>query len=272
MIKFIKASDLHIDFGGGAVNWKKYGEEADILVVAGDTANAAGTAGKYLRAIAKHFRLVLVVDGNHEHYANGNQRRTVEEARQSFRNSLPENVILLSPDPDQHKLGRREGDYRFIGCNGWYSMDALGDPEENKILWKRHMNDCRWIGFDRIAQPDPRELARRDAEHLMECLDWMAVHEPEVKAIVITHTAPCRESITWKPEDPHWDRMNSFYMNRFMEEVFDRHAERISVWTHGHTHRRRDVDYRGVRVVVNPRGYPFPPENPGWTPINVEVD
>lgn len=263
-MKICVTSDLHVNHPQPPINWP----EADVLVIAGDTSNTIGDDLKLARRVSKIYNHVVITDGNHTHYANEPQKRTVEDTLLSLRKQLPENVHLLG-----HGNPRVDIDgVHFVGCNGWYSFDMLGDPIENRLLWKSFMNDNRWIGFDKIEQMQPWDRASHDAELMRATLQEIADEEigQIAKPIVaITHTAPHRDMVLWT-DDPRWNRSNSFYVNSHMQTVLESDVgQRVTYWANGHTHHGSERTIGKVVCVCNPRGYPS--ENPGWKPLVLPI-
>lgn len=260
-MKLAIVSDLHSDFGhDNRIVWP----EADVLVIAGDTGNNIGAVDKFLKKskAADFYPRVLMVDGNHEHYCNSNQRRTVDEALDKLRNLLPSNVELLTSDGDYLEVGP----YTFLGCNGWYTGDFIDDFHNNETFWKSSMNDHRCI-FSGITQPSPFEMAKRDSCYLEGMLQVCL--EEGRNIVVVTHTSPSRHMCRNKWEDAAWQRANGFYFNSFNEKLLEKYGNFITLWVHGHIHDRKEKVIDGVHVVANPRGYPG--ELPSWEPLVLEI-
>jgi hypothetical protein len=263
-MKVVFASDLHADFNQPKIEWPA----GDVCVIGGDTGNSIGTELKVLGKLAKKYRHVVTTDGNHTHYSNAPQKRTVEETIRRIRAQLPANVHFLGHGNPSVEI---EGVW-FVGCMGWYSFDVVGDVETNKQRWRRVMNDCRWIGFDEIEQRQPWDRARDDADLVRDTLrDIKAKAGATLPPIVVmTHTAPHRDMITWKDHDPEWNASNPFYVNSHMQAVLESpDAQGVTIWVNGHTHHRREKMINGIYCICNPRGYPS--ENPGWEPVVLPV-
>ena len=262
-MKVCFVSDLHMDHNQPPITWP----EADVLVIGGDTANTVGNVHKLINRVADRFRHVVLVDGNHEHYSNAPQNRTVEETVEAIRRQLPDNVHLLGHEKPRVKL---DGVW-FVGVNGWYSFDMVGDPIENRSMWKSFMNDNRWCGFETIPQMQPWDRAVEDAALVQRALDEIAEEDPQnlTPIICVTHTAPHRDMVTWTT-DPGWNRSNSFYVNSHMQRVLESEAgQKVTYWYNGHTHHRRERVIGKVFCLANPRGYPT--ENPSWEPVVLPV-
>ncbi len=236
MFKHSLVSDLHLDHPH-----PKTPEMEQFVIVAGDSSN--GLLGlKYLNKLKRKGHTVFAVDGNHEHYSNLAQQRTVSETEVAFYEGLEQSRTLVLED---HKL-------KIIGCNGWYEVR----DEEH---WLRYMNDGR---FGNTSAQEITEKAYAQAMWVKEELDSLPA---DYKAIVVTHTSPHPASL-----DPRYigSDGNQYFFNPWMEDSFQ-YRDKIAIWYHGHTHRSMDQEIRGVRVVTNPRGYTD--ENPNWRPLTMEV-
>jgi Icc-related predicted phosphoesterase len=264
-MKICFVSDLHCDHSQPPVEWP----EADVLVIGGDTANTVGGVLKLVGKVAKRYRHVVIVDGNHEHYSNAPQGRTVEQTIEAIRVQLPENVHMLGHHQPRVLLDGPNGPVWFVGCNGWYSFDMAGDPIENRSIWKDFMNDNRWCGFETIEQTQPWDRAVEDAAMMQKALDEIADEGKDTPIICVTHTAPHRNMVEWTA-DPGWNRSNSFYVNSHMQRVLESDSgQRTTFWYNGHTHHRRERMIGKVYCLANPRGYPT--ENPSWEPVVLGV-
>ena len=235
--KFSLISDMHVDFPQPKTPYDKLEK---FVVVAGDTGNGlVGT--KFLNKLKNKGFDVFAIDGNHEGYANVSQGRTYVETEDQF-------YDLIDQPSFERKL---DNDLRIIGTNGWYRVS-------DEYAWNSHMNDSRNIGID-------AKRANFLAEHHAFRI-WQALGLHDGPAIVVTHTAPCLDTL-----NPAYDGQysNEWYWNPHMLEVIREFHWKILVWCHGHSHAFSDKIVEGVRVVCNPRGYPG--ENPNWAPKTIEV-
>ena len=235
-MKFSLISDMHVDFPQEKTPYEKLEQN---VIVAGDTAN--GLEGlKFLDKLSRKGFNVLACPGNHEHYSNLSQNRTAEETEARFRERYP-------------------GSGHFDGVpvvlrNGWYIV-----TEED--AWAGYMNDSRRCVLSK-AQVNSR--AYNDYVSIYQTLqEWK---DYQLKGVVVTHTAPCTETL-----DPKYEGSfsNEWYHNPWMRTLLPEFSEQILVWCHGHTHARNEAVVDGVKVICNPRGYPG--ENPDWAPLTVEV-
>lgn len=235
-MKFSLISDMHVDFPQPKT---PYDLLEKIVVVAGDTSN--GLEGlKFLQKLRNKGFDVKAVDGNHEHYRNASQGRTEKETTARFR--------------EEHPRYSEIGEVSFILANGWYQV-------EHEALWQSRMNDSR---MGALTAEKVNELAYYDYASIRERLE--SVKGFQRKAVVVTHTAPCIETLNPAYEGEY---SNYWYHNPMMRSLLSEFSNEILVWCHGHTHAPNDQVVEGVRVVCNPRGYPG--ENPDWRPLTVEV-
>lgn len=237
-MKFSLISDMHVDFPQPKT---PYADLEELVVVAGDTSN--GLHGmRFLQKLRNKGYRVVAVDGNHEHYANNSQGRSVLETTARFREEYPDVVNYHRNEPT------------FILRNGWYKVRV---PK----AWATYMNDH----VNCVLSPEECNLlAQQDAQFIEDRLTSLQMLG--MKAVVVTHTAPCEETL-----DPKFEGAfsNEWYVNPYMTPLLGRYKDTILVWCHGHTHAPNEAIVDGVRVVCNPRGYPG--ENPQWKPLTIEV-
>lgn len=236
MVKFTLISDMHVDF---PQNKTPYDLFEEYVIVAGDTAN--GLEGlKFLDKIVRKGHKVLACSGNHEHYFNLSQNRTAEETEARFRERYPGSGFVK--------------DIPVILRNGWYLVS-----DEN--LWQSYMNDSRRCV---LTKQQVNTRAYNDYVSVYQTLqEWK---DYNYQGIVVTHTAPCIETL-----DPKYvgEFSNEWYWNPWMRDALSEFKDQILCWCHGHTHAKNEAIVDGVRVICNPRGYPG--ENPAWSPLTVEI-
>ena len=235
MTKFTLMSDLHLDFPQ-----KKIPDNLEeTVIIAGDTAN--GLEGlRFLDKLVRKGHNVLACDGNHEHYANPSQGRTAQETAARSRERYPGHGSMY--------------DIPVVLRNGWYTV-----TDEN--VWRAMMNDStRWT----LLREEVNMLCWNDFNSIrLELQEWK---DYQYRGIVVTHTAPCEETL-----DPKFEGSltNEWYFNPYMKDLLKEFSDNILVWCHGHTHTKNEAMVHGVRVVCNPRGYPG--ENPNWEPMKIEI-
>jgi len=237
-MKFSLISDMHINHPQPRT---PYDQLEHIVVVAGDTDNGLGGL-KYLQKLKNKGYTVIATHGNHEHYSNVAQDRTMCDTINRFQQD----------HPDFYDFGKDVP--LFVARNGWYIV-------KDEPLWYNYMNDGRYGGF---GADEVNSWAKMDSIRVKSVLRLAQLTNRKV--VVVTHTAPCEESLNQEYKD-HYSQ--SWYWNPLMRPLLEEYKDTIAVWCHGHTHAQADVVVDGVRVVANPRGYPR--ENPDWMPLTIEV-
>lgn len=239
MIHYTLVSDLHVDANGE----QPADFDTEWVIVAGDTSNSVEQSVNVLNKYVRKGHRVFAVDGNHEHYANLAAGRSVRSASDQF----------YQTGTFDFGFAKMSQEIVLIGTNGWY-------PVVDENHWTRYMLDGH-----RINAPGEylNYLAKLEARYVMDALQLL---KPWQRAIIVTHTAPCRESL-----DPKYEGSdgNPYFFNPQMDTALTIHKEKILKWHHGHTHQAMDVTHRSVNIVTNPRGYPR--ENPDWKPLVIEL-
>lgn len=239
-MKFSLISDMHVNHPQLKTPYDKLEE---IIVVAGDTSDGLESL-KFLNKLRNKGHRVWACDGNHEHYSNVSRGREYSETLERFREEFPAWGMIQKPD------------IPIVLVNGWYEVRP-----EMEHIWYEYMNDGRYSGLygDQVT-----EIAKVQAQQVKAALRrWKNNGD---KGVVVTHTAPCQETL-----DPKYEGhlSNNWYWSPYMRELLAYFNDQILVWCHGHTHTKNEAVVDGVRVVCNPRGYPG--ENPDWEPLTVEV-
>ena len=217
---------------------------ADLLVVAGDTAHgyahrdyrgAKGVAravGQWEAHVREGWRDAVIGTGNHDYYHG----------------TLPK----------LPGTSRDAGGLRVISTPLYTAVpaSAMGD---------RHWVDLRWTqGGDGKAL-----TAREYGEFHARCAAWLDAELEGCagRAVVVTHHLPLPELVSEQWRDAggnHWFACD-------LGGLVDRHAAKIALWVHGHSHDRMDAVLRGVRFVRNPVGYLRHGEGAGHGAMVVEV-
>jgi DNA repair exonuclease SbcCD nuclease subunit len=239
MVHYTLVSDLHCD----ANNGQPADFDTEWVIVAGDTANSVPQAVSVLNKYVQKGHRVFAVDGNHEHYGNHATGASLTTSTEQF----------YRTGRFDFGFAKMTQDIYLIGTNGWY-------PVQDEQHWRGYMLDG-----GRISVPGDylTWMAAREAAYVGNCLRLL---KPRQKAIVVTHTAPCEESL-----DPQYagSEGNQYFYNPDMFSALYGYRNRIIAWHHGHTHASMSVEKHGVPIITNPRGYPG--ENENWKPLVLEA-
>jgi predicted phosphodiesterase len=216
---------MHADRGAGLIR-ELEPTGVEVLVLAGDITMARDYANleSVFKPLAKKYRHILYVPGNHEYYKSS----PTEVARNLARltKALPAVVI---PENDTVTIAGQ----RFIAGTMWFRADPTADPS------KRFMND-----FSLIRDFEPWVYEQNAA--------FEKVLTTEVRAddVVVTHHLPAIESV---PARFARSAINAFFVCDMAPRVRERQPK---LWIHGHSHDRCDYLLGKTRVVANPLGYP----------------
>jgi Icc-related predicted phosphoesterase len=202
-----------------------------------------------LKHLARRFRDVIYVFGNHEFYHNYYYSDPMAGLNSV---KLPENVHIL------HNRVHEIDDIAFIGSTMWtdYSNDPLAIWHAN-----RNMMDFECIRIPGESGPYTTRGTRVTAEmtagrfindkhFIFDVVDHYSQREDKAwKKIVITHHGCSSLSVH---ERYKGDLLNHAFYAELGNEIAERN---ICLWHHGHTHECFDYTLGSTRVVVNPYGY-----------------
>jgi predicted phosphodiesterase len=222
-------SDLHLEMhadSGAELIRDLDPTGVDVLVLAGDIAMARHYEDleSVFKPLARKYRHILYVPGNHEYYKSSPTQVARNLAK--LAKEVPEVVI---PQNGPVVIG----DQRFVGGTMWFRPDPMGQ------LNKRFMND-----FSLIQDFEPWVYDQNVA------FEKALATQVEASDVVVTHHLPAPESVP-----PRFARsaINAFFvcdMTSYLREL------QPKLWIHGHTHDRCDYVIDKTRVVANPLGYP----------------
>lgn len=205
-----------------------------VLILAGDV-DTAKQIPTYLNFLAKRFKAVIHIAGNHEYYGSS----LFDSARHMTTNLAP-NVYHL-----QNQTVTIDGQ-RFVGCTMWTNFSGF------QLEASLRMNDFRKIriggpkGYRRINSAD---IMRLNAESKLFLADSITED-----SIVITHHQP------FSPPPPTpYGHTASVPLDYAYYACFDKEIEefwRPKLWVAGHTHESGEAKCGRTKLLVNCVGYP----------------
>lgn len=246
-MKFQILSDLHID--SYVRQSHPVGHipktDADIVLVAGDTANS-DSGMPWLQQQAARLQVpLLTIAGNHEYF---------NEDILHFDKKL---ATWDNYDATQH-LGLRFlqcqhidiGEVRIIGCTLWtdYQYQANGDTID---IAKRFMRDYKqiYVGHELFSPEVSMQIHDEQRQWLKQAL--IAAKQLGKKTVVMTHHSISPLSVSQKYATLP---SNAAFVTDLSAWMFEDWAP--TLWVHGHTHEAFDYRINDTRVIVNPRAYP----------------
>ena len=241
---FDLVSDLHIDHWGTnyEMDWV-LNKKSNILIVAGDTSDSVDQTCEYIRKLTLHYEHVLIIDGNHEHTTQ------MENLRDSVSNWSKEIEKTKA-----HYLGHSQpviDDTIFIGINGWWSFDfGLPNISAEKTIATGKIKS----GLTDIMVKYQYEQSLIDAQFLLQSMISAQLNENIKNVVVVTHSVPHHSCISWNRYPPELDMVgcygNSKYNWTLEADVFNK----CRYWCFGHNHDAKNIPYKGMKFVSNPRG------------------
>lgn len=227
-------------------------EAADVLVLAGDIGHYNEENEKIIGWLRElYFKNIICVLGNHDYYLI-NSRLVNKFDADSYKRAQAMRDALNAMDGVYCLNGNvvEIDGIRFGGCDSWYDGQYLlhnlnfgkgASLDTVRILWRHVMNDAAYI-------PNLK---------LFDVL-W-EIERPKIEAtykecdVMITHVSP---SIV--PEhipEKHYREDDSTAFFTFNGEKYVEETT-AKVWIYGHTHTPNEYEWHGVRMIVNPLGYP----------------
>src|SRR4029078_11585114 len=198
----------------------------DVLVLAGDipTARYYEALESVFKPLAKKYRHILYVPGNHEYY-----KSSPSEVARNLAKLTKELPGVVIPQNDTVVIAGQ----RFVAGTMWFRPDPTA--EQNK----RFMHD-----FSLIQDFEPWVYEQN--------VSFEKMLAPHLKAddIVVTHHLPVFDSV---PARFARSVMNAFFVCDMASQVGEHQPK---LWIHGHSHDRCDYRLGKTRVVANPLGYP----------------
>jgi predicted phosphohydrolase len=261
-------SDIHFEFfqDEPEYNYQKFYQHLvgavkktdTILCVAGDLGlfHRPNTWREPLCALAKKYRAIICVAGNHEYYNNtvlGDEQKILKDA------NLPNNVYYLLNDSviiDSVK---------FIGGTLWTSFNNK-QPEAMRYAQVR-INDFRLIRHKDGSTLTPEETVNYHGICKAYIFDQIRKAKAnKEKTIVLSHHCVSPQSVHPKYKG---DMLNAAFFTDLSEEITQNGPD---LWIHGHTHCSFDYFIGATRIICNPFGYLEHEENPDfmfWRTVKV---
>ena len=244
-------SDLHIDTY--ARRGEPIGEipstDADIIIVAGDTAN--GDMGmSWLHDQASRLQKpIFTVAGNHEYF---------DQDIISFDDTLQrwDNFVDAKQCHDMRGVKVLQcdsidvEDVRILGCTLW--TDYQYQANENTIPEAlRFMRDYQqiWAGQELFSPTLSTQIHMVHRQWLYQALQQ--AYEQRRTCVVVSHHSVSPLSVSQKYA--HLSS-NAAFVSDLSEWMYADWAPKL--WIHGHTHEAFDYQLGNTHVVVNPRAYP----------------
>lgn len=257
-------SDLHLEFAPHLVN-EDAARTADVIVLAGDLHTGTQAIGWARQSFPD--KPIIYVAGNHEFYGH-HWDKLLEQLRSEAQvhgvHFLENDSVIIDG-------------VRFLGATLWTDFDYFGRAKRhaNMLAAEAGMNDFKRIKAKTILPADvSRILGTSDGK--FRPVRW-------TRKLTAVHTlARHQASMAWLRDElpkgdpdrtvvvshhfPHKNSCDLSYSSDPLTSIYGSHLDQkvllgAKIWIHGHTHCSRNYrigdSKRAVRVISNPRGYPF---------------
>jgi len=232
-------SDLHQEFGYSELSF----DNADVVVFAGDV-NLGIKGLHWIQSRIKN-KPVIYVLGNHEYYKSAYPKVLNKLKSLAFNTNIH---VLEDSFVDFD-------DVRFHGCTLWTDFSIFGDPMEYGIICQSAMNDYKMIkrdpSYSKMRTIDTYRIHQVSRNWLNESL----LTSEKTKNIVITHHAPCLQSVS---EEYKSHPVTAAYASNMQDFILYHQPD---FWIHGHIHTPSRYNIGKTEVICNPHGYIDEPYN-----------
>ena len=221
--------------------------EADGIILAGDYSNDYLRFSRFVPWIAKKYKEVYIVLGNHDLTCRGATSSKSNIQFTSSEQKMAKMKEICDAIPNVHFL---EGNVvnGIGGCMGMcdfkceaprYGLDAF-------TSWNRNWYDGKYWWYFRQV---PSAIWNHYDKMMMDIVQ----QKPKV---MVTHFVPYELGVPFEFRNDPWNYVFYFDAEKFLDEMED-----DSYWICGHVHGRRKAEYvnsKGnlIHIMCNPFGYP----------------
>lgn len=232
-------SDIHVDYDVN-MQWVRQLSRAeyvdDVLILAGDVSHRPALLSECLETLARRFRQVLFVPGNHDLWVLDDDVHGGDSLLKFAH--VHETVAACGASMEPLQLGP----WFFMPLLGWYDY-SFGEPQAHlKMVWA-DFRACRWPAHMR-----PADVAAR-----FDALNPKAVPPAGSCVITFSHFMPRLDLIPSFVPQQH-RMLDPVLGSTRLETALRNFKPEIHVY--GHSHINRSVLLDGVRYVNNAFGYP----------------
>ena len=266
-MRLFPISDLHLERRRAELI-PRPGAPFDVLVCAGDLHEGHPERGLAALGALAQGRPIVLVPGNHEHYAPTGDGRTAPELLAA----LEREVARLNAAGADIRLLRAGaatviGGVRFVGTTLWSDWSLAGRwltaetperPDDPVAYAAACMTDPvtgsrEYRGSIRKADGTPWQPAYAMAAHAAERAALLAAlrapHDGPTVAVTHHPASPlAADAFRDAPGVPWW--VPAFYATTVLDDMPD--AERPEIWVSGHFHAGHDLRLGRCRWVANP--------------------
>lgn len=238
-MRIFAISDIHIDYEVNAkwiADLSSSDYRNDVLILAGDVTDTLRLLDWCLGSLARRFRKVLFVPGNHDLWVAREERG--KTSLQKF-----EDIAAVVESNGASMSAFSENGISIVPLFGWYDY-SFGEPSvELRSMWMDY-RACRWPGGLREGQVAAHfaalncgrsEVAAGDSvitfSHFLPRIDLMPTYIPPEKRFL-------------------YPVLGSTRLERQLRDL------NSSIHVYGHSHVNRRIELDGVSYINNAFGYP----------------
>lgn len=236
-MRVFAVSDIHIDYEANA-DWvaklSMVDYRDDLLILAGDVTDTLRKLDWCLKALAKRFRKVLFVPGNHDLWVIRDQ--PLKTSLQKFDEVLD---VVESSGGSMETF--RDRDVAIVPILSWYDY-SFGEPgEELRSVWMDY-HACRWPGGFTVQDVAAHFAGLNDKATPTD--DTVITYSHFVPRLdLMPSFAPCAARLLYPV-------LGSTALDRQLR------ALNSSIHVYGHSHVNRHMTIDGVTYINNAFGYP----------------
>lgn len=233
---------------------RKHIPETDAIIIPGDLSNDYLTFTREITWLAKKYKQVYLVAGNHDLVVRGG---TPSKSNLQFTSSEAKIAAMLEYCKQFDNVHMLENTMHngIAGCMGFCDFKCECNPKfDYRTDWKRHWFDGKhWRYFNQ----EPGAIWNYYEDNLNKLVP--------TADIVVTHFAPYETGVPFEYRNDPWNKVFYFNALPFMEQMKDN-----SYWLFGHVHDPRIAHWltdsgKLITLMCNPLGYPQ--DNPYYTTV-----
>jgi predicted MPP superfamily phosphohydrolase len=252
------ASDLHIEFWEKKDKFHFLKPVAPILALLGDTCCVGNDTDfklfqRFIDEVLPLYENIIIVPGNHEYYYNKEARNSTPNQNNTMTACDKKLTEYCRTNKKLHYLNNKTLPLQFGGRKYLLIGSALWSfiPESAEHRIQSNMNDYSHIyeNIDGKIQNISPSLIR---DKFLKNKKYIKSQLSKAKkngqyAIILTHHKPYL-SENYNPDglDPAYE---SDLKSMFKDPVY--------AWCYGHTHIKDNSVINGVKLISNPKGYPY---------------
>lgn len=280
--KIFVTSDIHRD-QPSFFDWPAAAYEADIIIVAGDLADAKFD----IEFFKKPRKPVVIVPGNHDFWDQSRDMRQIYEDMKKVADGTSVQVlwnevviiggvrIIGTPlwtnfgDGDENLMRAAHysmGDCRFTRADFWYKEKGLSIPGHGTSPGAVLRDEDR--PSETFTPAVALDLHRQSVTFIESVLD----QPHDGYTVLVTHMAPSYKCLTAARlvDDRYLDKSswslrrladpNMLYVAAYasnLDWLFEKYADQLDLAVHGHIHESIDIAVGSTRVLANPSGRYF---------------